>query len=163
MVNYRNIDTDFIERTLELISQYKSNLYKYEFEKQFNHTLLINCLLGLIVFPKERTISFLPKDRITKLLLKEMGVEHSSFNSDITDLRTLIIALRHSIAHFDIHFESKSDEFLIDRILFKDRDKGADYVIASFIPSELLNFIRYYGGWFVDTIRQYKTEIYAIA
>ncbi len=163
MGNYRNIDTDFIERTLELISQYESTLHKYDFEKQFNHTLLINCLLGLIVFPKERAISYLPKETITKDLLKEMGVEFSNFNQEIKDLKTLVISLRHSIAHFDIHFESVNDEFLIDKILFKDRDKGADYVIASFIPSELLNFIRYYGSWFVNTIRKYKTEIYATA
>jgi hypothetical protein len=163
MGNYRNIETDFIERTLELISQYETILYKYDFEKQFNYTLLINCLLGLIVFPKERAISFLPKEKITKDLLNSMGIERSSFNSEITDLKDLIIALRHSIAHFDIHFVSENDEFLIDNIHFKDRDKGADYVIATFVPSELLNFIRYYGGWFVNTIREHKKEIYATA
>lgn len=158
MGNYRNIDIDFIDRTLELISQYESILHKYEFDKQFNHTLLINCMLGLIVFPKERAISYLPNETITEKLLKEMGVELSIFNPDIKDLKNLVISLRHSIAHFDIHFESENDSFLIDKILFKDRDKGPDYVIASFIPSELLNFIRYYGNWFVNTIRKYKTE-----
>jgi hypothetical protein len=157
MSNYQNIETDFIERTLELISQYDSMLYKYEFEKQFNHTLLINCLLGIIVFPKERAISFLPNEKITKELLKNMGVEHSSFNTDITELKSLIIALRHSIAHFDIHFVSENDEFLINEIQFKDRDKGVNYVIATFIPSELLNFIRYYGSWFVSSIRKHKS------
>lgn len=162
MGNYRNIDTDFIERTLELISQYESVLHKYDFDKQFNHTLLINCLLGLIVFPKERAISFLPKEKITKELLTEMGVENSSFNTEINDLKSLIIALRHSIAHFDIHFVSENEEYLIDKIQFKDRDKGANYVIATFIPSELLNFIRYYGSWFVSTIRKHKKEIYAL-
>ena len=64
---------------------------------------------------------------------------------------------------FDIHFESDSDEFLIDRILFKDRDKGADYIVASFIPSELLCFIRYYSYWFISIVRQYKREIYEVA
>ena len=163
MGNYRNIDTDFIERTLELISQYESILHKYIFEKQFNHTLLINCLLGLIVFPKERAISYLPKEIINKKLKQKMGVDNSNFNSDIKDLRSLVISLRHSIAHFDIHFESDNDEFLIDRILFKDSYKGKDYIIATFIPSELLSFIRYYGNWFVSIVRQYKKEIYDIA
>lgn len=158
MGNYRNIDTDFVERTLDpdLISQYESILHKYDFEKQFNHTLLINCLLGLIVFPKEHAITYLPTERITNELLENMGVKYSRFNPGIKDLRALIVALRHSIAHFDIHFESENDEFLIDTILFKDRSEGADYVIASFIPSELLNFIRYYGSWYVSSIRQYK-------
>ena len=147
MGNYRNIDTDFVERTLELISQYESILHRYDFDKQYNHTLLINCLLGLIVFPKELAIAYLPAEKITKELRESMGVNYSRFNPDIKDLRALIVALRHSIAHFDIHFESENDEFLIDTILFKDRNKGRDYVIASFIPSELLNFIRYYCNW----------------
>lgn len=160
MGNYKNIDTDFVERTMELISQYESTVHKYDFEKQFNHTLLINCLLGLIVFPKERAVSFLPQERITQSLLKEMGVESSCFNSNIKDIRALVVAMRHSIAHFDIHFESENDQFLIDKILFKDRDRGVDFVIASFTPSELLNFIRYYSSWIVSTIRNYKKEIY---
>lgn len=163
MGNYRNVDTDFIERTLELISQYESVLHKYEFDKQFNHTLLINCLLGLIVFPKERAIDYLPKTRIDTQLHKDMGIVNSSFNPNINELRSLIIALRHSIAHFDIHFVSDSDEFLIDRILFKDREKGADYIVASFIPSELLSFIRYYSYWFISIVRRYKVEIYEVA
>jgi|SRR5690606_19905368 len=103
MGNYRNVDTDFIERTLELISQYESVLHKYEFDKQFNHTLLINCLLGLIVFPKERAIYYLPKERIDTQLLKDLGIVNSSFNPDIKELKSLIIALRHSIAHFDMN------------------------------------------------------------
>jgi hypothetical protein len=161
MGNYRNIETDFIERTLELISQYESVLHTYEFERQFNHTLIINCLLGLIVFPKERAISYLPKEILDNNLKQKMGVVNSQFNSDLKDLRSLIISLRHSIAHFDIHFESDNEEFLIDRILFKDKDEGDDYIIATFIPSELLSFIRYYGGWFVSIVRKYKKEIYA--
>ena len=162
MGNYRNIETDFIERTLELISQYEVNLHKYKFEQQYNHTLLINCLLGLIVFPKERAINFLPKQRIDNKLKEEMGVLNSHFNEDIKDLKNLIIALRHSIAHFDIHFESDNEEFLIDRIIFKDSDKGNDYIIATFIPSELLSFIRYYGNWFISIVRKYKKEIYEV-
>lgn len=161
MGNYRNLEIDFIERTLEIISQYEALLHKFEFDKQYNHTLLINCLLGLIVFPKEKAISYLPKEIINNDLKKTMGIENSIINSEMIDLKSLIISLRHSIAHFDIHFVSENDEFLIDKIQFKDREKGTDYVIATFIPSELLNFIRYYGGWFVTTIRKYKNEIYA--
>lgn len=160
MGNYRNLEIDFIERTLELISQYESILHKYEFEKQYNHTLLINCLLGLIVFPKEKAISYLPKDRITDQLKKDMGIMESTINNEYVELKSLIIALRHSLAHFNIAFTSNDDEYLIDRIEFKDQEKGNDYVIASFKPEELLAFIRYYGGWFISTIRQYKKEIY---
>lgn len=161
MGNYRNIETDFVERTLRLISQYESDMHKYENKEQFNNTLLINCLLGLIVFPNARAISYLPKEKLNSKLKGEMGVLRSHFNPDIKDLKALINSLRNSIAHFDIHFESDSDELLIDRILFKDKTEGDDYTVATFIPSELLSFIRYYGEWYVSIIREYKEEMYA--
>lgn len=69
MGNYKNLETEFIERTLRLVSQYESLMHKYPFEEQYNYTLLINSLLGVIVMPKERTIGFLPNDRLTKDLL----------------------------------------------------------------------------------------------
>lgn len=163
MSNFRNIETDFIERTLELISQYESKMGEYEFEKQFNHTLLVNCLLGLIVFPKEKTISYLPKHKLDNKLKTEMKIIHSTFNSQITELKDLIIALRHTIAHFDITFESENEQFLIDKIVFRDRDKGNEYVVATFVPSELLSFIRYYSNWLLSNIRKYKRKIHATA
>jgi hypothetical protein len=54
MGNYHNIEREFVERTLQLIDQYYEVLDHYPFEEQFNYTLTINCLLGLIVMPKER-------------------------------------------------------------------------------------------------------------
>ena len=157
MGNYRNLETEFVERTLCLIAQYESMMYKYKFKEQYNYTLLVNCLLGLIVMPKERTLSFLPKNFLGEDLKQDMGISQSTFNPDITDLKDLIIALRNTIAHFDISFESDNPaEFLIDRIVFMDKAKGNNYIVASFIPSELLNFIRYYGGWLVENIRRYS-------
>jgi hypothetical protein len=37
------------------------------FREQYS-TLTLNCLLGLIVLPKERALSFLPADRLTQQL-----------------------------------------------------------------------------------------------
>lgn len=157
MGNYKNVDTEFVERTLAVISQYEQLMYNFEFKHQYNHTLLINCLLGLIIFPKENNITFLPKTILDDNLKKEMGISESIFNSEITNLKDLIICLRHSLAHFDITFNSKTDDFLIDEIIFKDRFKGENYIVANFKPSELLSFIRYYGWWLIKNIEDYKT------
>lgn len=156
MGNFKNIETEFVERTLRLISQYEGMMHNYKFEEQYNHTLLVNCLLGLIVLPKEKTITYLPNEFLGKELKTKMGIENSTFNQEITNLKDLVIALRHTAAHFDISFESQSDEFLIDRIVFKDREKGDNYVVASFVPVELLSFLRYYGGWLISIIRRHK-------
>ena len=157
MGNYENLEADFIERTLALISQYEIHLHKYRFEEQYNYTLLINCLLGLIVLPKERIISYLPNQTIfDNKLLSEMGIEYSRFNTDIKDFKSLIISLRHSIAHFHITIESVDDSFLIDNIVFMDVDKGIPYEIARFKSSELLPFVRYYSTWLLSNLYKYK-------
>ncbi len=156
MANYRNLEIDFIERTLELIAQYEAMMHKYEFENQFNHTLLVNCLLGLIVLPKERTVSFLPQERIDETMRENIGIKDSFLNEEIVHLKSLVIALRHSIAHFDIAFESEDENYLIDRIVFKDQKKGDNYIVASFVPTELLSFLRYYSYWLISVIRNYR-------
>lgn len=42
MGNYKNIEHDFIERTMNLIAQYEGIVHKYKFEEQYNFTLLLN-------------------------------------------------------------------------------------------------------------------------
>ncbi|UTN02813.1 HEPN family nuclease [Flavobacterium bizetiae] len=159
MGNFKNVDTEFIDRTLAVISQYESSMHQYGFEKQYNHTLLINCLLGLIVFPKERNIAFMPKANITKELKTQMGISESTFNTDITTLKDLIISLRHSLAHFDISFQSNNSDFLIDDIIFKDHKKAENYIVATFKPAELLSFIRYYGWWLIKNLKENQHRI----
>lgn len=158
MGNYKNLETEFIERTLRLISQYESQMHRYPFEEQYNYTLLINSLLGIIVMPKERTIGYLPNNRLTKDLLQDMGIINSQFHDNYSNLRSLIIKLRHCIAHFSISFESEGDDFLINKILFKDVENNDEILVASFIPEELLSFIRYYGNWIIYNIQKYQLD-----
>lgn len=156
MGNFKDLEYEFIERTLQLIAQYEGTLHKYPFAEQFNHTLLINCLLGLIVMPKERTVSFIPNARLTRELRREMGIPSSYINEEITDLKELILALRHSIAHFDINILSLNAHFLIDEISFMDREKGNQYQVVRFDSNELLSFVRYYGTWLMKNIKENK-------
>lgn len=154
MGNYKDLHIEFIERTMELISQYEGIKHQYPFEQQFNHTLLINCLLGLIVFPKEQILSYLPKHCIAdRSQREEMGLFSSTFNSDITNFKDLVISLRNSIAHFHISFHSNDDQFLIDRIVFSDPKRGDAYVVATFFSDELLSFVRYYSCWLLTNLR----------
>lgn len=152
MGNYKNIEQEFIERTLAIIAQYESQLHRYEFEQQYNYTLLINCLLGLIVMPKERTISYLPNARLTKKIKISMGLEDSIVNPDIKTVKDLIIALRHSLAHFDIKVVSNDHEFLVDEIVFCDNEKEDNYEVVRFKSTELQPFIRYYSNWLIKNL-----------
>jgi HEPN pEK499 p136 len=155
MGNYKDLEYEFVERTLNLISQYEHLKYDFEFNEQYDHTLLINCLLGLVVMPKERTRSDIPKQRLTEAFRREIGLSNSVINKRITDLRELILALRNSIAHFDIQVESYNDEFLIDEIVFNDAMVDEYYEVIRFKSDELLPFLRYYGTWLLHNYKQH--------
>ncbi len=66
-----------------------------------------------------------------------------------------VLALRHSIAHFDIEIVSINHSNLIDEIVFKDRKaKGEEYEVVRFCSAELLPFLRYYGGWLMSNLKK---------
>jgi hypothetical protein len=157
MGNYRDIETNFVERTLALLEQYEVAWKKYKFEEQYNYTLLINCMLGLIVLPKEKSVAYLPNDSLLDQKSRNaMGIYYSWFHEDIKELKTLIVALRHCIAHFHIRVESVDDQFHIDHIIFEDPKKGEGHIVAEFQANELLPFLRFYTSWLLDNLRKYK-------
>lgn len=146
MGNYKDLEYEFIERTLKLINQYNARLNEYEFNEQYNHTLLINCLLGLIVLPKEKVESWTPKNRLTKTFAKEIGLVQSVINPDFSTFREFITGFRNGIAHFDIKVESLDARSLIDEIVFFDSEKQEGYEVVRFRANELLPFVQYFAG-----------------
>ena len=157
MGNYIDIEKDFIIRTQKLIAQYETILHKFDFEEQLNYTLLINCMLGLVVLPKEKSFHYLPSQTLfDKKALTEMGINNSTLNPKYKDLKSLIIALRHSVAHFNIKIESVNDQFHIDNIIFQNDENGEAYEVANFKANELLPFLRYYSDWLLSNLKNYK-------
>lgn len=155
MGNYHDLEADFVERTLRLIDQYYASLDNYPFEEQFNYTLTINCLLGLVVMPKERVITYIPTSPLTKELLAEIGLQQSMINEHITSLRELIQKIRHSIAHFDIKVISESEEQLIDWVEFND-SKQDSHLVARFKAQELLPFLKYYAICLLENMKKFR-------
>ena len=94
MGNYSDFETDFIERTLALIDQYNNMIEGKPFPEQYNYTLTLNCLLGLIVMPRERAVSYLPSDRLTPELKAEIGLNESQLPGEEMNLRELIHKMR---------------------------------------------------------------------
>lgn len=155
MGNYHDIESDFVERTLKLIDQYYELLDRYPFEEQFNYTLTINCLLGLIVMPKERVISYVPKNRLTREYQAEIGSPSLEVGANVVTLRDLIKALRNAVAHFDIKVMSENDRNLVDWLEFSDSENGG-VLVARFRGSELLPFLRYYSKCLLDNMGKYR-------
>jgi len=155
MGNYRDIEKDFIERTIRLINQYNENVHKYEFAEQFNYTLTINCLLGLIVMPKERVITYVPNDRLTTQYKEEIGLPTSEIGEGIETLRDLIYQLRHAVAHFNINVISESPENLIDWVEFIDQENN-NRLIAKLRAIEILPFLKHYSHCLLTNLNNYR-------
>lgn len=155
MGNYHDIESEFVERTLKLIEQYYEVLDRYPFEEQLNYTLTINCLLGLIVMPKERVISYVPTDRLTREYQAEIGSPSLEVGANIVTLRDLIKALRNAVAHFDIKVTSEDDRNLVDWLEFSDSENGG-VLVARFRGSELLPFLRYYAKCLLENMEKYR-------
>lgn len=155
MGNYHKLEPEFIERTLRLIDQYYGVLDKYPFEEQFNYTLTINCLLGLIVMPKEKVISYVPTDRLTREHLTEIGAPSLEVNENIHTLRDLIRSLRHAVAHFDISVTSESERNFVDWLEFSDSENGGS-LVAKFRAKELLPFLRHYAGCLLQNMERHR-------
>jgi len=141
MGNYTNIETDFIQRTIRLIEQYNELIANHDFAEQLNYTLTINCLLGLIVMPKERVITFIPNDVLTEAYKRDLGFEQSVIGQGITRFRDLIHQLRNSIAHFKIEVESENDDFLVDYLVF-NHENGS--LVARIKATEMVPFLKFY-------------------
>lgn len=155
MGNYNDIESEFIERTLKLIDQYHQVLDNYPFEEQFNYTLVINCLLGLIVMPKERVISYVPTERLTKEYQAVIGSPSLELGANVATMRDLIKALRNAVAHFDIKVASENDGNLVDWLEFSDSENDGA-LVARFRGSELLPFLRHYANCLLDNMEKHR-------
>jgi len=123
----------FMERTLVLANDYKS---------EFDATLLLNCLLGLLVVPKEHLIESIPDTPFE--LLKEWGIDPASIKRygrceygclQRPNLRQLVKKLRNAVAHFKIMPYHR--EGVVVGFSFRDRDKFH----AKLSLAEIRNFV----------------------
>lgn len=120
---YEDIDIDFAKRTLRIIEQY--DLAKVPGPENFEVTLLVNCLVGLLILPHERRIEVIPDLAVEKL--NEWGIDPSFVKTwgqmkkgEQKGLRQLIRRLRNSVAHFQIEAEGSEQD--IERLKFSDRN-----------------------------------------
>jgi len=110
MSEYRNFEVDFISCSLELIKQYEDHVMpNVPHQSQYEVTLLINCLLGLLVLPKERHLSKIPDTPLTQT--PEWGIQPNHIvnagkncegerrMADTITLRQVVTDMRHSVAH----------------------------------------------------------------
>ena len=99
-MEYENdFEQDFMRRTLTLVNDYGGNL---------DATLLVNCLLGLLVLPKETLYEKIPKDDFDSL--SKWGIRSGSIkpgkcaygHEHQPNLRQVVKKLRNAVAYFKV-------------------------------------------------------------
>jgi hypothetical protein len=117
---YENIDIDFAERTLKILDQYDQT--KQPGPENFEVTLLVNCLIGLLVLPQQRRpelIPYLPVDRLADWGIEAGFIESWDENGDQQTLSRLVDHLRNGVCHFRIEAEGTKED--IKQLKFSDR------------------------------------------
>jgi len=113
------LNKDFIRRTLHIIEHY---------DGPYGVTLLINCLLGLIVLPKEKDFNGINDSKLNFSALGMSEKEIVSWGQIDQAERTVsrfLRCLRNSVAHLQI--ESISSKGEIESLRFVD-DSGFEAV-----------------------------------
>ena len=100
-MSYLNdFEHSFVDHTLKVLQAYQG---------EYEATILVNCLLGLLVVPKESFLKAIPEEPLSAL--GQWGIEPSSIknagrptktNPNPETLRGLVVNLRHAVAHFSI-------------------------------------------------------------
>ncbi len=110
----KNIEKEFVQHTLQIMQDY---------DGPFGVTLLVNCLLGLIVLPKERNFTYIVER--DNLQFQDLGIEEGDirswgrFKEEQQTVARFLQCMRNSIAH--IHIESISEAGEIDSLRFIDK------------------------------------------
>ena len=123
---------EFIDRTKKIISQYKER-ESYLGNEYYDVTLLLNCLLGLVVIPREKSIDSLQDIDIPECLKKTI---HSSTDKDGQSIniqfKEYIVGLRNGIVHFSkdesLNFRNKDGK--IDRVEINGSTKNYKHKIV---------------------------------
>lgn len=100
-------ELEFMRRTLRLVHNYTG---------PSDATLLLNCLLGLLIVPKEKSINKIPEDAVSDL--DRWGISPSSIErwgkikgkDHPQNLRQLVWSMRNAVAHFRIEPQEKNRE-----------------------------------------------------
>lgn len=122
---YENIDTDFANRTLRIIEQYNEHIPRGR--ENYEVTLLVNCLLGLLILPQQKRYNSIPdvsldtpnEWQIESTFITSWGTADKGQPAPHT-LREFVRRLRNSVSHF--HIEAEGTQTDIERLTFSDRN-----------------------------------------
>lgn len=117
---------DFSARTKKLIKN-----FEVMGDSDYEVTLLCNCMLGMLVFPKEklgkyiRTISL--SDKNQQKLTKGLSVKNNS-----NDLAEIFRRMKNAVSHCNIMFKGDSNNTIKYICFYDDKDHGSEKALKTY-------------------------------
>lgn len=110
-------ELDFIKRTQKVLKQYQE--LNIDEKNKFEVTLLVNCLVGLLIVPKEEWYEDLPDTLLTK---NEWGIDPNTISfiteGEEKNIKNFVRHLRNSVSHYNFYLTSTNKK--ISSIRFED-------------------------------------------
>jgi len=140
MSNFR-LEDEFIARTeanlraIDELSKQGANVYEV--------TQLINSLLGLLIFPKERMFYKIPHIRREDMEREGWPLPYEE-KSQVRNLRELVKSIRNAVAHFNIELTHDENEIVgirFENYSLDDEDKKEPIWVGKFELDSLRRFV----------------------
>ncbi len=143
---YKHLLRDFAERTLKNLEILERH---YGSDDRYEVTQLVNSLLGLVVFPKEKALKHIPTDLLSDLKAKDWPMfDVKADNTGCDNLRKLIENLRHGTAHDNITFEDNGGK--IAWLTFSNKWKSRHWE-GRISVADLRKFIKKFSNLLADS------------
>jgi hypothetical protein len=159
---YEKIERDFIERTLRILDQYDELVRGHvDQAHEYEVTLLLNCLLGLLIYPQQVA----HQKRMDRWLTRELVMDHghvwgikpeyvksAGYKSGSKDaeaisieqltLRNLLRQMRNTAAHASFSATGRALDYAqIEAIVFQSKERTDDFHLVMPVAS-LERFVR---------------------
>ncbi|MEI7795868.1 MAG: HEPN family nuclease [Methylococcaceae bacterium] len=121
-MNYQDLVVDFAKRTAENLETLRQLKQSQPDAEIYEVTQLINSMLGLLVFPKEKDFKF-PHIKFKDLDTNGWIIPQPEIGNQVRNLSVFIRYLRNAIAHCNLEFLSGSDNQICGlRVWNKDKN-----------------------------------------
>ena len=103
--NHEDLLADFASRTLHNLQLIRGIKHRQPQAQAYEVTQLINSMLGLLVFPKEKYLDEIPEKTLEELKAEGWPIpEVRSGYDQVPNLRKFLSMMRNAVAHFNIEF-----------------------------------------------------------
>ena len=123
MSYYNKQEYEFVKRTKTIIEQYEK--FHIDKNEKYEVTLFINCLVGLLIIPKEYWFDSLPTEIVSE---NEWGISTEDIDfikeDETKNIKNIAKHIRNSLAHY--RFEMYDDiKNKLNEIEFMDEYRGS--------------------------------------